>query len=318
MLKRKLGKSDVEAAPWALGTNVFGWTIDEAASFKILDAFTEAGFNLVDTADVYSRWKEGNQGGESESIIGRWLKSSGKRDRIVLATKVGSDMGQGKTLRKGYILTAVEDSLRRLHTDYIDLYQSHFDDLTTPVEETLEAYAELIKAGKVRIIGASNFTSQRLEQAMKASDELGLPRYETLQPLYNLYSREEFEKDLLPVCEKHQLSVIPYYGLASGFLTGKYRSEADLSKSPRGGGVKKYMNPKGMAILKALDEAAEKYNATPGAIALAWLMHQPTVAAPIASVTTMQQFNEIAKAVEIELDDDTLEALDGASVSINS
>lgn len=318
MQKRKLGKSNISVAPWALGTNVFGWTIDEAASFKILDAFTDAGFNLVDTADVYSRWKEGNQGGESETIIGRWLRSSGKRDSIILATKVGSDMGQGKTLRKGYILTAIEDSLRRLQTDYIDLYQSHFDDLTTPVEETLEAYAELIKAGKVRIIGASNFSSQRLEAAMKASEELGLPRYETLQPLYNLYSREEFEKDLLLVCEKHQLSVIPYYGLASGFLTGKYRTEADLSKSARGGGVKKYMNPKGMAILKALDEAAEKYNATPGAIALAWLMHQPTIAAPIASVTTMQQFNEIAKAVDVRLDDDTLGTLDKASVSIYS
>ena len=253
MEKRLLGNSGIKVAPLALGGNVFGWTIDEPASFKILDAFTYAGFNLIDTADVYSRWKAGNIGGESETIIGNWMKQRGNRDKVIVATKAGSDMGEGKTLKKNYIFKAVDASLKRLQTDHIDIYQLHFDDLSTLVEEIIDAFSELIKQGKVRAIGASNLSVERLKESVEYSERAGLSRYETLQPLYNLYDRKVFEKEYQPYCLEKNISVINYYSLASGFLTGKYRSENDLSKSERGGGNKKYLNERGFKILKALD-----------------------------------------------------------------
>ncbi len=313
MEKRQLGNSGIEVAPLALGANVFGWTIDEQTSFKILNAFTDAGFNLIDTADVYSRWKAGNIGGESETIIGNWMKQRGNRDKVIVATKVGSDMGEGKTLKKNYILKAVDASLKRLQTDHIDLYQSHFDDLSTPVEEIIDAFSELVKQGKVRAIGASNLSAERLKESVEYSERAGLPRYETLQPLYNLYDREVFEKEFQPYCLEKNISVINYYSLASGFLTGKYRSETDLSKSARGGGNKKYLNERGFKILKALDEVAEKYKSTPATISLAWLMAQPTIAAPIASATNTKQLDHLIAAVGLTLDSDALEQLTTAS-----
>ena len=314
MEKRILGNTDLQVAPLALGSNVFGWTIDEKTSFEILDAFAEAGFNFIDTADIYSNWKPGNQGGESETIIGNWLKQRGNRDQVIIATKVGGDMGLGKKcLARNYILKAVDASLKRLQTDYIDLYQSHYDDPETPQEETLETYAELIKAGKVRAIGASNFTPARLSEALKTSSNLNLPRYQTLQPEYNLYTREAFEKELQPLCRENNIGVIPYYGLASGFLTGKYRSEADLGKSPRGGGITKYLNERGFRILKALDEVSAELNANPAQVSLAWLMHQPTIAAPIASATSLKQLADLVKAAELKLTSATLEKLNRAS-----
>src|SRR6185369_13730862 len=262
MEKRRLGKSDLHVAPLCFGGNVFGWTADEAVSFALLDAFVAAGFNFIDTADVYSKWAPGHHGGESETILGDWLKRRGKRDDVVIATKVGSEMGPGKKgLSKAYIARAVEESLRRLGTDYIDLYQSHRDDPETPVEETLEAYGALIKAGKVRAIGASNFTAERLAASLEASAKYGLPRYETLQPEYNLVARE-FERELAPLCRRHGLGVIPYYGLASGFLTGKYRDKADLKQSPRGEDVEAYLNDRGFKVLDALDAIAERRAAT--------------------------------------------------------
>ena len=302
MEKRKLGNTGIEVAPLALGGNVFGWTIDEPQSIKILDGFVDAGLNLVDTADMYSRWQPGHKGGESETIIGNWLRKSGKRNKIILATKVGADMGDGKKgLSKTYILKAVEDSLKRLQTDHIDLYQSHFDDGVTRVEETMEAYFQLIKEGKVIAVGASNITPQRLKDSLEASRQNNYPAYQALQPLYNLCEREGFEQNYLPICKENELSVLPYFALASGFLTGKYRTESDLSKSPRGQGVKKYLNEKGISILHALDEVAGQYQVKPAAIALAWLMAQPTIAAPIASATTIEQLNDLIKATEIKL-----------------
>ena len=254
MKKRKLGNSKLEVAPLAFGGNVFGWTVDEQTSFTLLDAFVAAGFNLIDTADVYSYWAPGNRGGESETIIGKWLKRSGKRGKVVIATKVGKEMGpNSKGLSKSYILRAVEDSLRRLQTDYIDLYQSHADDPETPLEETLEAYAQLIRQGKVRAIGASNYSATRLAQALQISDQYGFPRYESLQPLFNLYDRTDYEGELEPLCRERGLGVISYFSLASGFLTGKYRSQDDLAHSARGDMVKKYLNPRGIRILEALD-----------------------------------------------------------------
>ncbi|MDB5222131.1 MAG: alcohol dehydrogenase [Chitinophagaceae bacterium] len=313
MEKRKLGNSTIEVAPLAFGGNVFGWTIDEQTSFKLLDAFIAAGFNLIDTADSYSRWKEGNHGGESETIIGKWIKQRGNRDKVIIATKVGSDMGQGKNLKKNYILTAVEDSLKRLQTDHIDLYQSHFDDLSTPVEETIDAYAELVKQGKVKAIGASNLSIERLKGSVEYSESKGLPRYETLQPLYNLYDREIFEKEFREYCLEKNISVINYYSLASGFLTGKYRSENDLSKSARGGGIKKYMNERGFKILQALDEVSLRYNTKPATVSIAWLLVQPTIAAPIASATHTEQLNDLISAVDITLDKDAIDLLNKAS-----
>ena len=313
MEKRQLGNSGIEVAPLALGGNVFGWTIDEQTSFKILNAFTDAGFNLIDTADVYSRWNAGNIGGESETIIGNWMKQRGNRDKVIVATKVGSDMGEGKTLKKNYIFKAVDASLKRLQTDHVDIYQSHFDDLSTQVEEIIDAFSELIKQGKVRAIGASNLSAERLKESVEYSERAGLPRYETLQPLYNLYNREVFEKEYQPYCLEKNISVINYYSLASGFLTGKYRSENDLSKSARGGGNKKYLNEHGFKILKAVDEVAEHYNTTPATVSLAWLMAQPTIAAPIASATSAQQLNDLVAAVDLKLDKDALEQLNTES-----
>ena len=317
MEKRNLGNSGLEAAPLALGTNVFGWTIDEPSSFAILDHFVEAGFNLIDTADVYSSWKPGNKGGESETIIGKWIRKSGKRDRIVLATKVGGSMNGGKvSLAKEYITKAVEDSLRRLQTDHIDLYQSHWDDLDIPVEEPLDTYAQLIKAGKVRAIGASNFSMERLQQAIDYSEQNGIPRYETLQPEYNLYNRAGFEKDLAPFCIEKGIGVINYFPLASGFLSGKYRSKEDASKSERGNGiVNRYLNERGFRILNALDKAAEKYATDPATIAIAWTMAQPFITAPIASATSIQQLQSLIKATEISLDQETMQWLNDASNS---
>jgi aryl-alcohol dehydrogenase-like predicted oxidoreductase len=311
MTKRKLGKTDLDVAPLAFGGNVFGWTIDEATSFQLLDEFVDAGFNLIDTADVYSRWAPGNKGGESESILGNWMKSRNNRQQVVIATKVGGDMGQGKKdTSKKYILKAVEDSLQRLQTDYIDLYQNHWDDESTAVEETLEAFTELIKAGKVRWIGASNMTPARLEESLETSREKGLAAYQTLQPLYNLYEREDYEKNYEKICTEHGLGVLNYYSLASGFLTGKYRSEDDLNKSARGGGIKKYLNDRGKRILAALDKVASKHAVTPASVALAWLIARPSVTAPIASATNSSQLQSFITAVSLKLDEEDLHILD--------
>ncbi len=310
---RRLGRSDLKIAPLMLGTNVFGWTADEKTSFSILDAFVDAGFNAVDTADVYSRWSPAGAGA-SETVIGNWLAQGGRRDRIVLATKVGMEMGEGmKGLSAAYIEQAVEASLKRLKTDYIDLYQSHRDDADTPLAETAEAYGRLIKAGKVRVVGSSNFTAERLKSAIDTAKELGVPRYESEQPLYNLYDRAGFEGALQKLCIDEEIGVIPFYGLASGFLTGKYRSEADLSKSPRGGGAKKYMTPRGMRILAALDEVAGGHGATPAQVALAWVMAQPGLTAPIASATSVVQLQELMGAAQLSLSAEDLKVLDGAS-----
>jgi len=315
MQLRPLGRSGLATAPLAFGGNVFGWTADEATSFRLLDAFVDAGFNLIDTADVYSRWVPGHVGGESETIIGRWLKRSGKRDRVLIATKVGKDMGEGRTgLSPKWIRQAVDDSLRRLQTDRIDLYQSHDDDPATPFEETLGAYADLIRAGKLRAIGASNHSAARLAQALDTSERLGLPRYETLQPLYNLVDREPYEAELEPLVRERGVGVINFFGLARGFLTGKYRSEADLARSPRGAGVKEAcFNERGWRILAALDEAAAALKATPAQVALAWQMARPGITAPIASATSVSQFAELAAAAALVLPDDTIGSLDRAS-----
>lgn len=315
MTKRKLGNSGIEVRPLMLGGNVFGWTIDEAQSFPVLDAFAAAGFSFIDTADLYSRWVPGHTGGESETILGRWMKQRGNRSRIILATKCGLDMGDGKKgLSRKYILQAADDSLRRLQTDYIDLYQSHTEDPETPLEETLGAYADLIKQGKVRAIGASNYTPQRLEVALETSARLGLPRYESLQPNYNLYERSGYEQDLEPICARHGLGVIPYYALASGFLTGKYRSAADASKSARGPSiVKKYLNDRGLRILAALDQVAAEYQSKPATVALAWLMTRPSITAPIASATNLDQIQDLFKAVGLKLDSQAIEKLNQAS-----
>ena len=314
MNKRMLGKSGLEVAPLAFGGNVFGWTVDESTSFKLLDNFVAAGFNLIDTADVYSYWVPGNHGGESETIIGNWLKSSGDRKRVVIATKVGMEMGPDKKgLSRSYIFKAVEGSLRRLQTDYIDLYQSHTDDPETPIEETLSAYSELIKQGKVRAIGASNFTAERLKESIRLSEEKGLPRYESLQPLYNLYERADYETNLEPVCVEEEIGVIPYFALASGFLTGKYRREADLSKSPRGQGVKKYLDERGMRILDALDRVAKQHKSTPTRVALAWLIARPSITAPIASATNLEQLNDLIEGANLVLDAESMEILNQAS-----
>lgn len=314
MEKRKLGGSGLTIAPLALGGNVFGWTIDETTSFAVLDAFAEAGFNFIDTADVYSAWVPGNSGGESETIIGKWLQKSGKRDQIMIATKVGMEMGAGKKgLSKAYIVREVEESLRRLQTEYIDLYQSHRDDQETPLEETLSAYAQLLEQGKVRAIGASNYDAARLSEALQVGQDKGLPAYTTLQPEYNLYDRAGFESELQPLAEEKGIGVIPYFSLASGFLTGKYRSEADLGKSKRGQGIKKYLDERGMKILAALDEVAGNYNATPAQISLAWLLAQPTITAPIASATSVEQLHDLVAATRLNLDADAVAKLTAAS-----
>jgi len=314
MDKRRLGSTGFEVAPLALGGNVFGWTADEAMSFRLLDAFVGAGFNLIDTADSYSRWAAGHEGGESETVIGRWIARRGRHDDVVIATKVGSDMGQGhKVLRKDYILQAADASLRRLRVDCIDLYQSHWDDENTPFEETLGAYEQLIRQGKVKAIGASNLTAPRLAQALQTSKAGKLPRYATLQPHYNLYERASFEGELQSLCVHENIGVITYFSLAAGFLTGKYRSAADFGKSARGSGMKKFLNPRGMKILDALDAVAKRTHATPAQVALAWLMARPGVSAPIASATNVDQLDEILRAVDLRLDAEATAALDAAS-----
>lgn len=314
MERRRLGNSGLEVAPFAFGGNVFGWTVDEKTGFELLDAFVANGFNLVDTADVYPKWVPGNQGGESEELIGNWLQRSGRRHGVVVATKVGMEMAPDrKGLSKEHILRSAEESLRRLQTDYIDLYQSHKDDPSTPLEETLEAYDQLIKEGKVRAIGASNYGAARLEEALNVSNRLGLPRYETLQPLYNLYDRAAYEEELEPLCERENLGVIPYYSLAAGFLSGKYRSEADLGQRARSGSVKKYLNERGLRILGALDEVAAKYASTPARVAVAWLIARPSITAPIASATSLDQLDDLIEATRLHLDHDSLELLNRAS-----
>jgi len=311
---RPLGRSGISIAPLMLGGNVFGWTVDEPTSFAILDAFVDAGFNAVDTADSYSRWVPSHTGGESEAIIGQWLKHSGKRDKVVIATKVGSDMGDGKCVRKDYILLACEASLKRLQVERIDLYQTHFDDQVTPVEETLEAYAQLIAQGKLRTIGASNVSPARLITSLEASRARGLPRYESLQPNYNLADRQDFERMYAPLCREHGFGVIPYYSLAGGFLTGKYRSADDAAKNAsRGSKVKSYFDARGERILQALDSVAAAHNATPAQVSLAWLIAQPLVTAPIASATNLKQLADILAAPRLKLSPEDLAALDGAS-----
>ena len=315
MQYRQLGRSGLSVSPLMLGCNVMGWTADQATSFALLDAWVDAGFNFIDTADVYSKWVPGHTGGESETVIGKWLRQSGKRNRIVLATKVGKPMGPDLSgLAPAYIRQAVEDSLRRLQTDHIDLYQSHDDDAATPLEDTLGAYGDLIKAGKVRAIGASNYTAPRLALALETSQKHGLPRYESLQPLYNLYDRAVFEDDLEPLCLKHDVGVINFYALASGFLTGKYRSEKDAEKSARGkNAVAKYLNPRGLKILAALDEAAATHKATSGQVAIAWQMARPAITAPIASATSLAQMAELVAAAQLVLSTADIALLNEAS-----
>ena len=313
MEKRQLGASSLNVAPIAFGGNVFGWTADEAMSFRILDAFVGAGFDFIDTADVYSRWNEGNNGGESETIIGNWLASRGGRDKVVIATKFGMEMGPDKVgLSPKYMVEAVEASLRRLKTDYIDLYQCHKDDPDTPVEATLEAYARLIEQGKVREIGASNFNAERLGEALDLSQK-GLPRYQSLQPMYSLVERGSLEGALEDLCLAENVSVIGYYSLASGFLTGKYRTKADMAGRTRGSRVEKYLNDQGLGVIAALDEIADKHGAKPGQVAIAWLMARPSVCAPIASATNLAQLDELLKSVDVALDIGDIARLDAAS-----
>ncbi len=298
MEKRKIGKSDLEVLPFDLGGNVFGWTADEKMSFKILDAYVADGFNFIDTANAYSSWVPGNKGGESETIIGNWIKKNGKRDRLVLATKVGATISDtSKGLKKEYILKQAEESLRRLQTEYIDLYFTHYDDMDTPIEETLEAYAQLVKEGKVRYIGTSNMSGARIAESIEKSLSNGLPEYICLQPKYNLYDRSEYEKEYEPIAKKYGLGVVTYYSLASGFLTGKYSFDKDV-EGKRSNTVKEYMNDRGRKILDALKEVANDYNATPAQVAIAWIIARPSVTAPIASVSKPEQL-DILKAVDL-------------------
>jgi len=311
MQTRKLGRSGIEIAPIMFGGNVFGWTADPAMSFRLLDAFTDAGFNAIDTADIYSAWAPGHVGGESETVLGAWLKQSGKRDKVVVATKVGF-LAPNNGLSAAQIAGAVEASLKRLQTDYIDLYQAHNDLADTPLDETLQAFERLIQAGKVRAVGASNYEAPRLQAALDEAEKPGRARYQSLQPLYNLMERG-FERELQPLCVAEDVGVIPYYSLAAGFLSGKYRSEADLGQSPRGGGLKKYLNDKGFAVLKALDQVAQAHSATPAEAAVAWVLAQPGITAAIASATKPEQLEALIKAASLTLTAEDLQALDQAS-----
>lgn len=314
MQLRPLGRTGLSIAPLVFGGNVFGWTADKATSFDLLDRFVDAGFNAIDTADAYSRWAPGHSGGESETVIGEWMKARRNRDRVVIITKVGSDMGQGKRdLSKAYILKAAEDSLRRLQTDTIDLYLSHWPDPDTPYAETLSAYDELLKAGKVRSIGCSNLDAGQLREALDVAKRDGLPRYDVLQPELNLYDRESFDGPLSTLTTAEGMGVITYFGLAKGFLSGKYRSEADLGKSPRGDGIGRYLNPRGFAILGALDAISVKHGAKPAEVALAWIMARPDVTAPIASATKLDQLESLIRAADLKLDGDDMAALEKAS-----
>jgi aryl-alcohol dehydrogenase-like predicted oxidoreductase len=314
MEKRRLGLSNIHTAPLCLGGNVFGWTLDEAASFRILDEFVAAGFDFIDTADVYSTWVPGHVGGESETIIGKWLHQRGNRAKVILATKVGWLMPpDGKGLSRAYIARAVEDSLRRLQTDYIDLYQAHVDDADTALQETLAAFGDLIRQGKVRTIGASNYSAARLSQALDLAERGGLPRYDSVQPLYNLYDRSGFEAELEPLCVQRRVGVISYFSLASGFLTGKYRSRQDLAGRARAPRVEKYLTARGTAILGALDEVAAAHSSTPASVAVAWLMSRPGVTAPIASATSSVQLQALVAAASLKLDAASIQRLDLAS-----
>jgi aryl-alcohol dehydrogenase-like predicted oxidoreductase len=313
MQHRRLGRSDLSIAPLAFGGNVFGWSVDEKRSFELLDQFVDAGFNLIDTADVYSAWAPGNRGGESETIIGKWLKQSGKRDRVLIATKVAKWV-EHKGLAPLNIQQAVEGSLKRLQTDHIDLYQAHEDDANVPLHETLGAFARLIEQGKVRVIGASNYGADRFAEALDVSARHNLPRYESLQPEYNLMVRGDYEKYLEPLVTKEQVGVINYYALASGFLSGKYRSETDLGKSAaRAAAVRKFLNPRGMGVLAALDDVAKTHRATPSQVALAWLMARPSITAPIASATSAEQLNDLIGAARLQLSATEIAQLDAAS-----
>ncbi len=314
MQTRKLGRSDLEVSPLAFGGNVFGWTADEYTSMHLLDRFVDEGFNFIDTADMYSRWVPGNEGGESETVIGKWLRKSGKRDKVVIATKVGMEMGPGKKgLAPDYIRSAVDNSLKRLQIDCIDLYQSHIDDDQTPLADTLDTYDDLIKAGKIRVIGASNYSAERFEEALAVSTQNNLPRYESMQPNYNLYDRADFETKLQNVCVQNEVGVISYFSLASGFLAGKYRSEADLAGEPRARMVKKYLNDRGYRVLDALDNVAKQTGSTPARVAIAWLIAQPGITAPIASATTLSQLEELFAATRLQLDASQPEQLGAAS-----
>jgi aryl-alcohol dehydrogenase-like predicted oxidoreductase len=314
MEKRKLGAAGPEVPAICLGGNVYGWTVPEAEAFRQLDAALDAGLNFVDTADVYSCWAAGNKGGESESIIGKWLAKSGKRKDVILATKVGMEMGEGKKgLKAAYIRQAVEDSLQRLQTDYIDLYQAHKDDPETPLEETLAALDALVKQGKVRFIGASNYSGARLAEALETSRKHGLASYISLQPHYNLMERSAFETELLPVVEKYQIGAIPYYSLAGGFLTGKYRSQKDTEKAVRGATVRKYLSERGFGVVAALDEVAHAHGSTPARVALAWLLARPGITAPIASATNEKQLADLAAATTLKLDAESIQKLNSAS-----
>lgn len=311
---RPLGRTGLRIAPLVFGGNVFGWTADEAMSFRLLDAFLAAGGNAIDTADVYSRFVPGNQGGESETILGKWFKARGNRERVVLITKCGMPMGDaGKGLGRAYILKAVEASLRRLQTDYIDVYMAHHDDPETPLEETLEAFSLLVQQGKARAIAGSNYTAPRLETALATSRRLGVPRYDVLQPRYNLVARDEFEGPLQALCLREDLAVIPYFALASGFLTGKYRSEADLGKSKRGPRLANLIDARGLRILAAMDKVAADSGATHAQIALAWLLRRPGVTAPIVSATNLDQLAATMQAVDVKLGDIHYELLNAAS-----
>jgi len=312
--KRELGNSGLKVAPLALGGNVFGWTADEKTSFRLLDAFTAGGGDLIDTADMYSTWVPGHKGGESETVLGKWLGRGGNRQKVLVATKVGKEMGPDrKGLSKSYILRAAEDSLKRLQTDHIDLYQTHEDDPDTPLEETLEAFAQLTREGKVRAIGASNYNAERLARALQVSGKHGHPAFQSLQPLYNLHERTEYETDLEPLCREKGLGVLPYFPLASGFLTGKYRSEKDLADRARADMVKKYLDDRGFRILDALDRVALQHHSAPATVALAWLIARPGITAPIASATSIDQLNELLKALELELDPSAIDLLNRAS-----
>jgi aryl-alcohol dehydrogenase-like predicted oxidoreductase len=313
--KKQIGNSNLSVSPLTFGGNVFGWTLDEQASFKILDDFIGAGFNFIDTADTYSRWVTGNKGGESETIIGNWLAKNGKRKDVIIATKVGGDVGSGKKdLSAKHIKEGAEASLKRLKTDYIDLYQSHYDDVETPVEETITAFNELIKEGKVRYIGASNLSAERIKASNDFARKNNLAGYISLQPLYNLYDRQKFENEYFELVQDESLAVLPYYSLASGFLTGKYRSEDDLSKSKRGEGIKmKYLNERGWRILAAMDEVAEEKNVQLSQIAIAWLLHKSFITSAIASATSKKQLNELTEATTLKLSDEQISKLDKAS-----
>lgn len=314
MKKIKIGQTNVEVAPFNLGGNVFGWTMNEQQSFEVLDAFAGAGFDFIDTADMYSYWVDGGPGGQSETIIGNWMASRGNRQQMVIATKVGGRTGVSpvNSSRK-HILASVDKSLQRLRTDYIDLYYLHYDDEKTPVEETIGAFDTLVKAGKVRHIAASNISPERLRESLEFSKNNGLARYEALQPLYNLVEREGYERDYAPIAEEYRLTVFPYYALASGFLTGKYRSGADFHKSPRGGSAEKYLHEKGIGVLDALDEVARKHNTVPASVALAWLSAKPHIGGPIASATSKAQLEQLLSAVSLHLDEADLALLDKAS-----